>query len=86
MSLFHFHVTGAQQFLDVEGTSLDSFEAVRREAVMIARELVLLPNGECPALSSNRSVKIWVTNSAADPEDLEGEGTTVLVLEVRLMS
>lgn len=87
MSLFHFHVMGVDQFVDVDGTNLDGVEAARREAVMIAREIILLPNGECPGLSVDKSVKIWVTESSASPAERIGdEAAAVLILEVRLLS
>ena len=48
MSLYYFHSQNGHTTLDEKGTELASLDAVRTEAVLISREIILTPRGDCP--------------------------------------
>jgi hypothetical protein len=85
MPVYFFHVTGGRPFQDLTGTELIDLNAARREAIMITREIILMPDGDCPGLWDGVSAKLWVTDGPhgpVTPIELQGAEKTVLTLEI----
>ena len=75
MTLYYFHSSNGTIALDEVGTDLADMAAVRREAVMISRETLLVPTGECPTLWDGVPSRLWVT------DEPKAAGKTILTLE-----
>ena len=65
MSLYYFNFSNGETVLDDIGTELSNLAAVRKEAVLISRELILPSSGECPSLWDGVPSKVWVTDGPA---------------------
>jgi len=76
VSLYYFHFSNGKTVLDEIGTEFSNLAAVRKEAVLMGREVVLLPNGECPSLWEGVPSKLWVTDGP------NAAGRTVLTLDI----
>jgi hypothetical protein len=76
MSLYYFHFSNGKTVLDEIGTELSNLAAVRKEAVLISREVILVPNGECPSLWDGVPSKLWVTDEPS------AAGRTILTLDI----
>ena len=76
MPLYYFHFSNGETILDDTGTELGSLAAVRKEAVLLGREVILLPDGECPSVWDGVPSKLWVTDGP------NAAGQTILTLQV----
>jgi hypothetical protein len=76
MSLYYFHFSNGKTVLDETGTELSNLAAVRKEAVLMSREVILLPNGECPSLWDGVPSRLWVTDEPS------AAGRTILTLDI----
>jgi hypothetical protein len=76
MSLYYFHFSNGKTVLDEIGTELGNLAAVRKEAVLMSRDVILLPNGECPSLWDGVPSKLWVTDGPS------AAGRTILTLDI----
>jgi hypothetical protein len=77
MALYQFNLHDAKITLDRRGTELQDLDAVRREAIMISRDIL---KGEDPATefwSGSAPWKIWITDEPS------GNGKTLLTLQER---
>jgi hypothetical protein len=73
MPRYYFHLKDIQIILDGKGTELADMEAVRKEAVMIFRDVL---RGDFDFWSGSSPWRIWVTDRP------NGKGDTLLVLQL----
>jgi hypothetical protein len=76
MSLYYFHFANGKTALDEIGTELSNLAAVRKEAVLMSRDVILPPTGECPSVWDGVPCRVWVTDGP------RGDGPTILALEI----
>lgn len=76
MPRYYFHIKDAQTTLDGQGTELADVDAIRKEAVMIFRDVLRGDDPEAEFWSGATRWMLWVTDRP------EGNGETLLTLQL----
>jgi hypothetical protein len=76
MSLYYFHFSNGKTVPDEIGIELANLAAVRKQAVLLSREMILQPSGQCSSVWEGVPSRLWVTDGPG------AAGEAILTLQI----